>query len=315
MRLGCDASLQLADALEIVFDPLPVGRTDAPAQTCGFCVNQIEDASLGGPDLTGRLPPEDDASIGGSGGRGGGGGAGGRGGTGGSGGMVGSGGAGGTGGSGGAGGAPDGGAGDSSRGGSDGSREGGGSDSATGDGGPSSMMSFFVTSTGSGALGGNLGGLVGADAKCQMLAMAVGAGGKTWHAYLSTEAGGGAQAVNARDRIGTGPWFNQRGQMVGMNVMMLASMGIAANLVLTELGTTVPGNQHDIITGTQADGTAFANRTCMNWTSASGTVQVQVGHSDGMAGPGRFSAHASTCSQAGLIATAGAGRMYCFATN
>jgi hypothetical protein len=122
-------------------------------------------------------------------------------------------------------------------------------------------------------------------------------------------------AVNASERIGTGPWFNQRGQMVAPNVMGLLMNGIPTNLVIDEKGMAVPGNQHDI-TGSTPMGTPFINRTCNNWTSNAGNVQVQVGHSDGAnSAMNRLSAHASTCSQQGLIATAGSGRTYCFATN
>jgi hypothetical protein len=234
----------------------------------------------------------------------------------GSGGSAGSGGAGSGGsGSGGSGGSPgsggssgnDGGASDAAEGGrSDmgGGTEGGQADGAAGG------MSFFVTSTGSGAMGGNLGGLAGADAKCEMLAAAVGAGGKGWKAYLSIEAAGGMPAVNAKDRIGAGPWRNQAGNMVAADVTALLA-GFAANLVRDEKGGTVPGNQHDILSGSNTDGTVFAGRTCGNWATTMG--QSQVGHSDGANG-GRLSAHASGCTQAGLIATAGAGRMYCFAS-
>ena len=173
-------------------------------------------------------------------------------------------------------------------------------------GGGGMGMSFFVTSTGSGAMGGNLGGLTGADAKCEMLAAAVGAGGKGWKAYLSTN----MPAVSAKDRIGTGPWRNQRGQMVAANVTALLA-GFAANLVLDEKGGTVPGQEHDILTGTAVDGTPFPNQTCGNWTSTMG--QSRVGHSDG-AVAGRLSAHASGCTQAGIRQTAGSGRIYCFAS-
>ena len=186
-----------------------------------------------------------------------------------------------------------------------GGTEGGQADGAAGG------MSFFVTSTGSGAAGGNLGGLVGADAKCEMLAAAVGAGGKGWKAYLSSsEAAGGMPAVNAKDGVGAGPWRNQAGQMVAANVTALLA-GFAANLVRDEKGGTVPGNQHDILSGSMTDGTVYAGRTCGSWASTMG--QSQVGHSDGANG-GRLSAHASGCTQAGIQDTAGAGRTYCFAT-
>jgi hypothetical protein len=215
----------------------------------------------------------------------------------------------GSGGSGGSGGSPgsDGGASDATEAGpgdTSGGAEGGQSDGAGGG------MSFFVTSTGSGAVGGNIGGLTGADAKCEMLAAAVGAGGKGWKAYLSIEAAGGMPAVNAKDRIGAGPWRNQAGNMVAANVTALLA-GFAANLVLDEKGGTVPGNQHDIITGTNKDGTVFPNHTCGGWASTMG--MSYVGHSDG-APAGRLSQHASGCTEAGLRATAGAGRMYCFAS-
>ncbi len=182
---------------------------------------------------------------------------------------------------------------------------------STGDGGGGTGgLSFFVTSTGSGAVGGNLGGLVGADKKCEDLATAVGAGGKGWKAFLSVNAEGATAAVNAKDRIGAGPWRNQKGQMVAANVAQLL-MGVAANLIVDEKGATVPGNQHDILTGSRPDGTAYPARTCANWTATTG--QSWVGHSDG-APAGRFSAHGSGCTEAGLRATAGAGRFYCFAT-
>jgi hypothetical protein len=193
--------------------------------------------------------------------------------------------------------------------------EGGGGDTGGGaEGGQPDVamggMSFFVTSTGSGAMGGNLGGLAGADTKCETLAAAMGAGGKGWKAYLSIEAAGGMPAVNAKDRIGAGPWRNQAGQMVAANVTALLA-GFAASLVLDEKGGTVPGMQHDILTGSNTDGTVYAGRTCGNWASTMG--QSQVGHSDG-GNAGRLSAHASGCTEAGIRQTAGAGRVYCFAT-
>src|SRR5213078_3528888 len=134
-----------------------------------------------------------------------------------------------------------------------------------------SEMTFFITSAGSGT-GGDLGGLAGADKHCQMLAQAAGAGGKTWHAYLSTQ---GAGAVNARDRIGSGPWQNAKGIIVAKDVAELhGTNNIDKQTALTEKGETVNGrgdtpNMHDILTGSQPDGTAFAageDRTCGNWT-------------------------------------------------
>ncbi len=187
-------------------------------------------------------------------------------------------------------------------------------------------MSFFITSVGSGD-GGNLGGLQGADAHCAALATAVGAGGKTWAAYLSTQASGGRPGINARDRIGSGPWYNANGVMIAANVEQLhseAAMTGKANS-LTEAGNLVNGrgdtpNTHDILTGSQLDGTAFpegTQLTCNDWTSNS-EGNAQVGHHDrqgGGANPTSFnSAHASrSCSQEDLIATGGNGLFYCFA--
>lgn len=190
---------------------------------------------------------------------------------------------------------------------------------------PSPEMSFFVTSVGSGN-GANLGGLEGADAHCQRLAQAVGAGGRTWRAYLSTQ---GANAVNARDRIGRGPWRNAQGVVIANDVAQLhGENNLTKQTALTERGTVVNGrgdtpNQHDMLTGTQADGTAFPageDRTCRNWTS-SGEGSAMTGHHDrmGIPGPAPTSWNAShpsrNCSQEGLVSTGGAGLFYCFATN
>ncbi len=187
----------------------------------------------------------------------------------------------------------------------------------------SPQMSFFITSVGSGN-GANLGGLAGADAHCQNLAKAVGAGGKEWRAYLSTQ---GPNAVNAKDRIGSGPWFNSKGVQVAANLAELHSdkNNLTKETQLTEKGGVVNGrgdtpNQHDILTGSNLDGTAFPageDHTCNNWTS-SDTGSAQVGHHDrqgGGANPTSWnSAHGSKgCSQANLIATGGNGYFYCFA--
>jgi hypothetical protein len=195
---------------------------------------------------------------------------------------------------------------------------------------PPQPMSFFITSTSKGD-GANLGGLAGADAHCQALAAAAGRGAATWRAYLSTQ---GPNAVNARDRIGAGPWFNQRGQRVAQNLAELhgdtieqARMGVALGkqLSLSEKGTPVNGvgdtpNQHDILTGTQPDGRAYTDgmdHTCNNWTSnADGTGSAQVGHSDKQGGGNGSwnSAHGSRgCSQPNLVGTGGNGYLYCFA--
>jgi hypothetical protein len=191
-------------------------------------------------------------------------------------------------------------------------------------------MSFFVTSTGAGK-GADLGGLTGADQFCQMLGASAGRGSVTWHAYLSTQ---GAGAVNARDRIGNGPWFNAKGQQIAANVAELhgdtLELGRLGNRVtktsaLSEKGEVLKGvgdnpNEHDILTGSQPDGRAYtdsADHTCKNWTSSSdGTAQL--GHFDRLGGPNASwnSVHPSQgCSQQNLIATGGAGHLYCFAVN
>jgi len=196
-------------------------------------------------------------------------------------------------------------------------------------------FSFFVTSVGSGK-GADLGGLAGADAHCQKLASSVGAGGKTWHAYLSTQSWDGQAAINARDRIGTGPWCNVKGALIARSVSHLhgdvleeARIGNAINwaTALTERGQPVKRagdtpNEHDIITGSTPDGRAFVNdvsdRTCKNYTSSAADGAVQVGHFDRTgAVPTALSwnsAHASRgCGQANLVSTGGAGYFYCFA--
>lgn len=183
-------------------------------------------------------------------------------------------------------------------------------------------MSFFITSVGSGD-GGNLGGIAGADAHCQHLAAEVGQGGKTWRAYLSTS------TENARDRIGTGPWYNAKGVKVADNLDDLHSENSKLGLEnsLNEKGMKNNGrsdtpNQHDMMTGSNLDGTRITegeDLTCNNWTSNS-AGKTQVGHHDrtgGGANPNSWnSAHASrSCSQADLVATGGNGHYYCFATN
>jgi hypothetical protein len=186
-----------------------------------------------------------------------------------------------------------------------------------------SAMSFFVTSAGIGD-GANLGGLEGADAHCQRLAEAAGAGGRTWRAYLSTS---GEGAVNARDRIGSGPWVNAAGVEIAATVEELHTEPNKINkeTALDENGQMVKGrgdepNQHDILTGTQQDGTAFAageDRTCGNWTSnAEGAAMV--GHHDLIGNPQginfwNFSHPSRGCSQQNLVDTGGAGLFYCFA--
>ncbi len=191
-----------------------------------------------------------------------------------------------------------------------------------------SDMTFFVTSVGSGK-GADYGGLAGADKHCQDLAAAASAGKHTWHAYLSTSASGGAPAVNARDRIGKGPWYNAEGRLIARNVDELHGINnINRMTALTEKGARVNGraespNTHDILTGSQPDGTAFAGNadtTCGNWTS-SGTGSAFMGHHDrwglrdDAASVSWNSSHGSkACSQPALISTGGAGLLYCFAT-
>ena len=186
-------------------------------------------------------------------------------------------------------------------------------------------MSFFITSdTGS----GDLGGLTGADARCQRLAQAVGAGNKKWAAYLSATGGGGQNAVNARDRIGPGPWYNYNLVMIADSVANLHKDTVNINKTtgLDETGKTVPGfgdnpNQHDILTGSDANGMVSGTATCNNWTSAATSgVNAMVGHFDrqgGGAAPTSWNAAHTTpnCSAAGLVSVGGAGRLYCFATN
>jgi hypothetical protein len=195
-------------------------------------------------------------------------------------------------------------------------------------------MTFFVVSAGPGK-GADLGGLEGADRQCQTLAQAAGAGGKTWRAYLSTQAAGGAQAVNARDRIGKGPWQNFKGEAVAQNVDDLhgANNKLGMQGSLTERGTVVAGvgytpNYHDVLTGSQPDGRAFApgeDRTCGNWTSSTQGAAM-VGHIDrkGLrdddASKSWNSSHPSRgpgggCSQSDLRGTGGNGLFYCFAAN
>jgi hypothetical protein len=197
-----------------------------------------------------------------------------------------------------------------------------------------STMSFFVTSVGPGK-GGDLGGLEGADQHCQSLAQAVGAGGKTWHAYLSTQ---GTGAINARDRIGNGPWQNVNGVVIAKDVAELhGANNLNKQTALTEKGDGVNGvgdkpNRHDVLTGSQADGTAFTgveDRTCHNWTSSTQGAAM-VGHLDRRGlnadapanDPSRTwnSAHPSRgpdggCSPADLRSTGGDGLLYCFAVN
>jgi hypothetical protein len=198
----------------------------------------------------------------------------------------------------------------------------------------SADTSFFLTSNGPGK-GGDLGGIDGADRHCQSLAQAAGAGAKTWRAYLSTQAADGKPAVNAKDRIGKGPWQNAKGVVVAKDVADLhsASNNLSKQTALSEKGEVINGigdtpNRHDVLTGSQPDGTAFGageDRTCRNWTSSTQGAAM-VGHSDrrGLrdddASKSWNTSHPSRgpeggCSQADLKSTGGDGLFYCFAAN
>ena len=186
----------------------------------------------------------------------------------------------------------------------------------------STALGFFVSSSTSAT--GNLGGLAGADGRCQGLAAAVGAGSRTWHAYLSTA------SVNARDRIGSGPWRNANGAVVANNLTELHARTGDAALFVDERGTRINGQwsgspspvQHDVLTGSTADGRVMAGLTCSDWTSASASEAAQVGHSDGLGPnmsttgslPSWNSAHANE-SCADTAPRGGSGRIYCFAVN
>jgi hypothetical protein len=192
-------------------------------------------------------------------------------------------------------------------------------------------MTFFVTSVNPGK-GADFGGLAGADAYCQKLAADAGAGAKTWRAYLSQSAGGGAQAVNARDRVGKGPWQNAKGVAVAKDIDDLhKDPNINRETALDEKGNPIKAggedgrNEHDIITGSQPDGTAFAagdkDTTCGNWTK-SGEGSTIVGHhnrrglDDSAAAKSWNSSHATRgCGIEALRSTGGGGLIYCFATN
>jgi hypothetical protein len=190
-------------------------------------------------------------------------------------------------------------------------------------GGAKSVTRFFVTSKGLGK-GGDLGGLAGGDAHCQSLAEAQGSGDHSWHAYLSTPATANTPAVNARDRIGGGPWYNANGDLIAQNLAQLhgAMSKLDKETAVTESAEEVSADQHEILTGSRPDGTAFPtgnDRTCGNWTS-SNTGAAQIGYSD-RAGDGENpeswnSSHGTTgCSEEALHRSGGAGLFYCFATN
>jgi hypothetical protein len=192
-----------------------------------------------------------------------------------------------------------------------------------------SKMNFFVSSEKSTTA--KLGGLTGADARCQALAAAVGFGAKTWHAYLSVEHGSAdGGAVNARDRIGSGPWYNAKGALVANDLNALHARTGDADVFLNEHGDKIPGQwpgspkpvEHDILTGSNAEGRVLDGLTCSGWTSDSADAAAQVGHSDGL-GPDAsanppFTSWNSSHTNGGCNDTAprgGAGRIYCFAVN
>jgi hypothetical protein len=202
----------------------------------------------------------------------------------------------------------------------------GGSSNAPSSAQNSSGMTFFVTSAKSTT--GNLGGLSGADKLCQRLAEAVGNGNRTWRAYLSVERDLDNQPTNARDRIGGGPWVNANGVVVARDLNDLHARRGDAAVFIDERGQRIPGQwagspapvEHDIMTGSNADGTLLRGMTCSDWTSDSASVAAQVGHSDGL-GPGGDtsgtftswnSSHANQ-SCANTAPRGGAGRIYCFA--
>tara|TARA_B100000470_G_scaffold193326_1_gene161291 strand:- start:58 stop:765 length:708 start_codon:yes stop_codon:yes gene_type:complete len=193
---------------------------------------------------------------------------------------------------------------------------------------PDTTMSFFITSVGTGD-GANLGGLDGADAHCQALAEAAGSTGQTWRAYLSQSASDDQPAINARDRIGSGPWYNANGVEVASSVSDLHSANneLSKENSTSESGEPINGrgddpNKHDVLTGSQLDGTAFSDgedHTCGNWMS-NGEGSAQVGHHDRQGGgdnPTSWNAaHSSRgCSQDDLVGTGGDGLYYCFAVN
>ena len=195
---------------------------------------------------------------------------------------------------------------------------------------PQHAMTFFIAGAVPGT--GNLGGLAGADRICQNLAQAVGAGAHTWHAYLSQQQQGNEPSVNARGRIGPGPWYNAKGALIASNVADLHGdqlrdrNSIQRINALDEHGVQVKGfgdmpNEHDMLTGSDSDGRAFPpgfDTTCNNWTSDAATNRAMLGHSDRSGGGNTSwnSAHLSAdCTKAGLIRTGGAGHFYCFAIN
>jgi len=199
-------------------------------------------------------------------------------------------------------------------------------DRDSGVGASDAKLSFFVTSDTSPT--GALGGLVGADARCAKLAKAVGAAAKTWHAYLSVEKNTDGDAVNARDRIGKGPWYNAKGALLAEDLDALHARNGDAELFLDEHGDKINGQwsgspapvEHDVLTGSNGDGTLLSGKTCADWTSEAASSMAQVGHTDGL-GPNQnanppYSSWNSAHANGGCDNTkplGGAGRLYCFA--
>ncbi len=195
---------------------------------------------------------------------------------------------------------------------------------------PTGTMAFFVTSAKSTT--GDLGGVRGADARCQQLAAAVGAGGHTWRAYVSAEhdPDNGGASVDARSRIGIGPWRNANGILIARNLNELHSRTGAADLFIDETGRRINGQwpgspapvEHDVLTGSNPDGTLIPGKTCNDWTSQSAAISARVGHTDGL-GPGGSTAGSLSSwnsahdnqSCANTAPLGGAGRLYCFARN
>ena len=195
---------------------------------------------------------------------------------------------------------------------------------------PTGPMTFFVTSARSTT--GDLGGLRGADARCQQLAAAVGAGGHTWRAYVSAEhdPDNGGAPVDARSRIGIGPWRNANGVLIARNLTELHSRTGAADLFIDETGRRINGQwagspapvEHDILTGSNADGTLIPGKTCSDWTSQSAAISARVGHTDGLGPAGSTAGSLSSWNSAhdnqscaNTAPGGGAGRLYCFARN
>ncbi len=183
---------------------------------------------------------------------------------------------------------------------------------------PPGGLSFFVTSVGNGANAGDYGGLDGADARCQSLAVAAGAGDRTWRAYLSTSPDGPGVAVDARDRIGSGPWFDAAGVIVAANVTSLHDDGVVDERMLDENGNTVPITEHDLLTGSTADGRLTTRdngdmATCNNWTTNDHFTFGWVGHTNDGPTAWNDASHDTRCSQKGMGFVNGTGRLMCFA--